>query len=425
MTSNSGETNSQNDFSNFGISNTHKIFIYGESKSLEHLRSLLTGLPYLVAKTSVDMPAEISNYCFMVYVVDFSNMKEVQEMATEFESRSSHSIHKILYVKYPPALDQKQLLLASELGVRFSAAGNNKDTLFKDYLKDFCAGMTQLDSLEYFEEQMQQYVKKSDAVGIETIIGKVKKIPVSALSLKIIANGYRSLNKFELFEQSLKRLLSLNKQDLWAATELGKLYLRGGQISKGVEVLEKLSHFHNQNSERLLTLGNAYVNAGMEAQAEKPLLEGNKLTEGSDKRFQNGLAKIELSKGNIANALAMVGERGFSEDVISYLNMKAIICLRKEEFEEGIEFYQQALQGAKLNAIKTKIYFNMGLAFARNGNLERAKGSLSESMRLGGGKFKRAEGPLEIIFKIQKNNMDFAQGVDDDVMEDLEFETIS
>jgi tetratricopeptide (TPR) repeat protein len=201
---------------------------------------------------------------------------------------------------------------------------------------------------------------------------------------------------------------------------LGKLYIKSKRISEGIEILRRLSNFHEMNSERFLTIGNAYLVAGMGEEAEVLLEKGDDMTGHKDSRFNDGLAKAKIAQGDTKAALEVVGDRGFSDDVISYLNLRAIMCLKRNKLDEALAYYNQALSGAHIKVIKAKLYFNMGLAYARSGLLPKAKTAFEESLRLGTPKFDRATGPLKVIHNIEKSNA--SGSVTDDLMVEMEFD---
>jgi len=106
----------------------------------------------------------------------------------------------------------------------------------------------------------------------------------------------------------------------------------------------------------------------------------------------------------LKGALGYLGDKEFSQDMISFLNMRAIMSIRSQKYAEGIEYYDYAVRGAGSdNQLKAKLLFNMGLGFVRTGNLERATDCLTESCSLGGPKFQRAKGPLEKVAVVLKN----------------------
>jgi hypothetical protein len=138
--------------------------------------------------------------------------------------------------------------------------------------------------------------------------------------------------------------------------------------------------------------------------AQKTLQKTASLDGNDDIRVKAGMAKVQMAQKDLPGALAYLEGKEFSREMVSFLNMRAIMSIRQQKFDEGIEFYGYALHGSGSdNQLKAKLLFNMGLGFVRTGNLERASACLSESCTLGGPKFQRASGPLKKVALVMKN----------------------
>jgi len=174
-----------------------------------------------------------------------------------------------------------------------------------------------------------------------------------------------------------------------------------------------------------LVLGDAQVVAGRVDQAQATLEKTAALVGNDDIRVKEGMAKVKLAQKDLPGALTYLGAKEFSREMVSFLNMRAIMSIRLQKFDEGIEFYSYALHGSGPdNQLKAKLLFNMGLGFVRTGNLERATACLSESCTLGGPKFQRASGPLKKVALVMKNReKNQAVGANDVILSDAEGET--
>jgi len=263
--------------------------------------------------------------------------------------------------------------------------------------------------------------------AMKRVIEKLGALPVQSEEiLRLTAIACMYANEIKPAENHLKRLLQQNPQNLWAANSLGRLYLRSGRIQDGIDVLQRLSSFHDLNAERLLDLGDAYVRGNMPREAEQQFEKGIALTKGNDGRFDEGMAKVKLADQDITGAMKLLGDRDLSENVVSFLNMRAIMAIRSDRFDEGMQYYQVAVNGTNSDKeLRAKLKFNMGLAYARAGDLAKAEGLFFESLQLGGARFQRARGPLDTI-----KNIINAKGKakptkkDIELISDVEWETL-
>jgi tetratricopeptide (TPR) repeat protein len=412
--------------SKFNINVVRELLIYGEPQYEQALRKLVKPYHFINARTSRDAVGDRTELHFVVYALDFAASRQVQDLVRVFSEQTGSYVHKIVYAVAPDELSQEILLLLQELGARHVSFGVSKNDDFRDHVKRICVEKHQIGSLDAYELDLELCYRSLDTDGVRQIIAKLKDLPASNEGvLRLVAMASLYTGETRRAEAALKNLLQLNPQNLWAANTLGKLYLRTNRAALGIETLRKLSRFHELNSDRLLTLGNAATLAGQIDVAEDALKKGETLTGGADGRFQEGLAKLKLARHDVKGALQVLAGRGFSEDVISFLNMKAILAMRSGRFDEGMQYYDHALVGCGDDKpLKARIKFNVGLAYARNNNIQQAHAAFLESQTLGGHFFQRAKGPLAVIDKILKRGSPATAAEMGSIVEGTEWETL-
>ena len=101
------------------------------------------------------------------------------------------------------------------------------------------------------------------------------------------------------------------------------------------------------------------------------------------------------------------------------------MAIRAGQFDEGVRYYDYALAGCtEQKALQARIKFNLGLAYARIDDLDKAHAALVESQNLGGHEFQRARGPLEIITKLRKKGHPVTSAEVKLLAENVEWETL-
>src|SRR5690606_997783 len=107
----------------------------------------------------------------------------------------------------------------------------------------------------FFEAEIAAAVRVNDFKYLAKLIERIHaETSENEDSLRLLALANERLGRFNRAEHHLKKILAMNTQSLWAANSLGKLYLRTGRPDEGIEILQRLSYFHNLNSERCLEL---------------------------------------------------------------------------------------------------------------------------------------------------------------------------
>lgn len=390
--------------SKFNINVLRDVFVGGDEKFHNLIRKLIKSFSFLHARDIRELSQARFEMHFVLVGVDATTTRGLQACAQLFDMVESSLAQKIVYVAAPDALGQEQLLFFQEIGVRYVASGYNRNEDVKEHLKRICLETHQTGSLEAFAGDVERAHKASDLVGLRKVIGKMEDLAVkSEEALRLLAIACMHANVQKKAETYLRRMLQSNPQNLWAANMLGKSFLRAGRIAEGVEILQRLSSYHVLNGERLLALGDAYVDAGYTQEAEDQYQKGAGIAQSGDTRFQHGLAKVKLAQKDFQSALGLIASKVFSSDLISFLNLRAIIAIRADKFDESVDYYQCALSGCGDDReTQAKLLFNMGLAYVRGNDLTKAQKCFADSLALGGAKFPRAKAPLDIVKQLIK-----------------------
>lgn len=379
-----------------------EVWLRGESTYTLVIEELLSKQPFLnIVKSvegQVDNPQELY---FIVYAVDLSVTKQVQDMVADLGDLLSPAANKVVYVLAPMNITQEMMLLMQELGCNYVAFGPDRDQDLLSYIKRVYQERQAVGPLDTEILTIEKCRPGSDTSAVRQTLESLRKRPAGEAVLRLIALGSLFIAETRRAEVALKSLLQLNPQNLWAANQLGKLYLRTDRAALGIETLRKLSQFHDLNGERLLTLGQAATLAGQIDVAEAALSKGNELHGGQDPRFAEGLAKVRLAVNDLEGARSLLGNRSFSLEIISFLNMKAIMAMRIGRFAEAMQYYENAFAGSSdSKLLQAKIKFNMGLAYARRNDLLKAQDALLLSQQLGGQEFQRAKAALATVQKL-------------------------
>lgn len=377
-----------------------EVYVLGDEASVAAVRRLLQGFEFLTVRDGRYASHSGEAEHFVLGAVDFDSTEALQELARSFNEVKAVSAHKIIYASAPEKLAESHLLFAYEIDARFVAYGSDRNEELKTYIKRLCREAGETGSLKEYAEDLETARRSGDGNGLKKVLEKLKQLPGNSEEVtRLLAKAYVILNDWKSAEKTLKKLLRLNPQDLWAANALGRMYLRSGRTQAGIDVLGRLSLYHDLNGERLYELGNANFQVGELEDAEKAFRAGNNLNGGSDPKVRDALVKVRLERGDENDALSIAGKKGYSSEVVSYLNTKAIFAIRQDRIREGMASYTKALNGvAESNTkIKAKILFNIGLAFLRLKEWKKARQTFAESSRIGGDDFPKAARVLALL----------------------------
>ena len=389
--------------SKFNIGVSRVTYLVGDTPQVETLKKVLSSHSFLQLRTLAPGEEVVTNDApfFFIQTLDFSNQAEVQAVAARFEKLGAPGVFLILVVQQPVVLNREQLLFTQEMGAQYVACGVKKHEDLREYVKRYCVEMAKVGSLAHYEQELKAVCQAADLSALTKIVEKMREFDDSSeQAMRILAQAYLYREDWKRAEVQLKRLLQMNAQNLWAANNLGKVYLKTKRGAQGIELLTKLSSFHDLHGERLLALGNACAQAGMANEAESSFQKGDQLADGEDLRFKDGLVKVRLMERDFKGSMKLLDGRALSYDVIAFLNLRAIMAMRVGKFDEGFEYYNYAFSGAREQVVKSKVLFNLGLGYLRQGDLQRGSECFKDSLTLGGPSFARAKIPLEKITAI-------------------------
>ncbi len=365
----------------------------GADAHVEMLRRSMVPLNFVqmkVAKTIQDVDV---NANFMIVAVDFSNMPAVQALARFVTGVSGFKGATIVYAVAPIVLTEQDLLFGVELGIKRMFFGANRDEEIRGFIKQYALEITENGSIAFVEAEVMNALYQGNEEGIKAQCKKMSLMDKASEDVNRLSSLlYEARMDYKRMEFHLQQVLKINPQNLWAANYLGRFYLRNRRVAEGIEILKKLSRFHELNSERMLTLGEAYLNVGRGKEAGDVLEKGQQLIGAADDRFSEGLAKVQILKGDMQSALLKLGKKHLSAPVLAFLNTRAVMASRGEMIDEGVRLYREAVAGCDPSdkVVLAKLWFNMGLAYVRSHKFDDAIGALESSVRIGGLAYDRA-----------------------------------
>ncbi len=388
--------------SSFNTRKVRELLVWGSDEQVSEIKKAFDPLGFVVTKSYTSAQQVVGELYFFLAFADLGNSPLLQLLIRELSKHEESCVQKIIYFPKLKTLSSRELLFASELGAVFTASAPQRDQELRAFVKRVALESEILGSVYLLQQDVSKYMKQGSEEQLRLTDEKLALLDQSSeavLTLRAMVAQY--FGRMKVYEGFLKRILQLNPQNLWAANQLGRFYLRHRRVSEGIAVLGKLSAFHDLNSERLLVLGDAYLNCGIADKAEEVLKKGSALSEGKDERFDVGLAKAAILANKPESVTAASPK--MQEEIISYLNTRAIMAMKAKQIDQGLELYRQALARAEgRDTMKAKLHYNLGLSYTREHKLDEAAHHLDLSVKLGGSIFKRASRPLEVLRTIQK-----------------------
>ncbi|NRA43783.1 MAG: hypothetical protein HRU09_02380 [Oligoflexales bacterium] len=162
---------------------------------------------------------------------------------------------------------------------------------------------------------------------------------------------------------------------------IGKCLMKLADHKAAVMCFKKAQALSPKNIERLCDIAKASYEAGDTETCEKALAQGKALDrENEGLRETEGPIRIDL--GPQSDAQDILAEMESIQELVSYMNNKAVALTKSGMIKEGIELYHKTIASMPANKKDTKclVMYNLGLAFAKHGDLKGAKAQLEKTL---------------------------------------------
>lgn len=163
-----------------------------------------------------------------------------------------------------------------------------------------------------------------------------------------------------------KKVFKENNNHPEACLLLGRAYLEVGgtfAINDAIYYIEKSIKINPSNSEAYVFLGDAFNQQLSSSLSHSEVVEAltSEIMPVSDKAIENYQKAINIDSNN----------------ALPYYRMGHLYGFSKKDFDQGIEWYKKGL--AK-NDNYTRIYFNLGMLYTKNADIDNAINSYKESI---------------------------------------------
>ncbi len=173
---------------------------------------------------------------------------------------------------------------------------------------------------------------------------------------------------------------------------LGKCFMQLADFESAIKCFERAQRGSPLNIERLCRMAECQSELGKVDDAAAFLDQATAI-DGSNTFVKETRANIALASGDIQTAKKIMGELESIENVVSFINNRAVAFSRGGKLEAGIELYRRALKSIPNSRREWAliINYNLALAHVKNNELEEALLPLKRSISSSSIIKKRAE----------------------------------
>jgi DNA-binding response OmpR family regulator len=229
---------------------------------------------------------------------------------------------------------------------------------------------------KWIERKIQEKLNLKDNRAVQKLYKRLGESPLATEDQRFYLQALRFYHAgdYESAKTLCAKAIQLGGDQIKTFTLLGRCLNNLRDFNGAIKCFERAQTLSPKNIERLCEIAEAQVEAGNE-EAAKEALDQAKGMDANSETVVGSEAKIEISKGNIERARELMFHMGSIEELISDMNGSAVAWVRVGQFQKGVDLYNKTLEAVQADdhVTRTRVLYNLALAFARQGDLPSAK----------------------------------------------------
>lgn len=214
---------------------------------------------------------------------------------------------------------------------------------------------------------------------LQELKGKYPHTP--RISIELAENHFNA-GDYDAVLELLDPICLGDQPDARALNLVGRVQLAKGLFQDASVTLQKAKIINPFNIDRLINLGEAYLNINLVKRAEQNFRSA--VNHGSkDPRAVGGLGKSLLLGDKINEGLVFLKQLSGNREMASVFNAAAVLSMRSGRYVEGMKLYHVALDTITDDPpVLSKLAFNMGIGFHRYHDFYKASICFSIAVKL-------------------------------------------
>lgn len=234
------------------------------------------------------------------------------------------------------------------------------------------------------ERKIRQLFKAGKKVEAEPLRVQLLADPQVPLARKrLIESEYHySCSNYVMARDCAIDALRMAGDGILVLNLLGKAFMRLKNHESALKCFKKAQELAPNNIERLCNMAEANTELGNhEAAAE--ILEGAKNLDPDAQGVAEAEVRVAITKGDTAGAKRLLGEFDSLDNLVSYMNNKAVAYVKCGHAVDAIDLYTKTLESIPDDHAETKsiVTYNVALALVREGDFEGAVKRLDDVLK--------------------------------------------
>jgi CheY-like chemotaxis protein/Flp pilus assembly protein TadD len=246
-------------------------------------------------------------------------------------------------------------------------------------------GQVHLKSRQY-KEALAEFKK---AIGIN---------PQSPRAWLAVGQVSETLGELDKAEEVYRKAVDLSPQFIKAHEALAGIYQARGDAEKAAESLQAAVMISPKNPDRQMNLGKALIKTGKTEEAKKAFGTVMDLAKANQSEMARQIGEVYLEAGLEAEAQDIFLEGlAASPNDLHLFNRLGIAYRKQKKFKEAVANYEKAL---KIDPHNENLFYNLGRAHYEDGNKEKSALAMRAALKLYP-QFEEAEAFLARVLKVE------------------------
>lgn len=206
-------------------------------------------------------------------------------------------------------------------------------------------------------------LKKKYFSGGDRSPGRVKYLDAE---FAYAAKRYKQASKLVL--ESIKLL---GRESLPAMNLLGKCLMALNDLKGALRCFEKAREISPENIQRICQIADLQSDLGCTYEADETVAVARELDDEAE-AVKKSEVRLAMAKGDDAGSRELMQGLTSTSEMVSQMNNRAVAYIRAGDFRQGNKIYDETLQAIPEGdtALRARVLYNVGLARARQGELE-------------------------------------------------------
>ena len=316
------------------------------------------------------------------------NMKEMPGHVFSQKIKDEVNYDHIELIVCSAAFSPQDSFLMSEIDIYYTMPKVVNAVEFLSKMEEARRGYTDNQALTSKLKELQHLINESNMneceklltnPAIEKEILENHKYAYLGGEIRILRKKYAEAIDF-LKERLAKNPENKLNENLKTLSTLGKALCLSGSFEDALTIFERLEAKSPNNLSHKIMVGDALLGLDNIDGAEEKYNEVLD-KDATNKNAMVGMIKTSSVSGNFDQAKSFFEkvEGNFeSKALASFFNNRGVALVKKGKVEDAIVFYENALQF--FNKYKGHVYFNLGMAYYRSGNIASALSCFQAAM---------------------------------------------